>query len=458
MIQRALVADDESMDRNVMQETLLAVDETIDVETASNGEEACRLLEQNCFDVVFTDLKMPQKDGLQVLETARSAPLPSEVVIITGYGDVHTAVAAMKKGSFDYLLKPICLDQVEALVNEINEHRRFIADDRRPDFELALPDGRAEIIGESNAIKEVCDKAVHVGATDATVLLQGASGTGKELVSTLIHRSSPRRAGPLIRVNCASLSETILESELFGHEKGAFTGAHATKPGRFELANGGTLLLDEISETSRKLQAELLRVIEQKVFERVGGTATLRVDVRIIATTNRDLATEVAEGRFREDLFYRLNVVPLTLPPLRNRDGDVEVLSNYFARKFARQFGKSCPTINEAAMARLRQHRWPGNVRELENTIQRLVIMDRKGAIEAADVPAYVGDRNGPLSKELASVGTLENMEREAILSTLRQVNGSRTRAAEKLRISTRTIRNKLNKYKREGHCKEIFS
>jgi transcriptional regulator with PAS, ATPase and Fis domain len=297
-----------------------------------------------------------------------------------------------------------------------------------------------------------------VAATDATVLLQGESGTGKELVCRLIHGSSPRRGGPFIRVNCAALSESILESELFGHEKGAFTGAHAARPGRFELAHRGSMLLDEITETSEKLQAELLRVIEEKEFERVGGTQTISVDVRIIATTNRDLAREVSEGRFREDLYYRLNVVPLVLPPLRERGDDVALLSRHFARKFARRLGKPCPKLHEDVVATFSRYPWPGNVRELENLMQRLVIMDERGTIEPDDLPDYLAG-GGALSRRGELWGpTLADVERQFILKALREANGNRQRAAAKLEISTRTIRNKLSRYRTEGYLKETSS
>ncbi len=446
---KVLVADDEVMDRQLMEETLLTIDNTLKITTARDGEEACRLLDEDQFDLVFTDMKMPEKNGLAVLEKAKCCPGVRDVVIVTGFGDVRTAVEAMKQGCFDYLMKPICVEQVEEVFARIRGMKRKSSDTP------GLSDLSGSIIGESPALKEVCLRAMHVGGTDATVLLQGESGTGKELVSRLVHESSPRKDKPFIRVNCAALSETLLESELFGHEKGSFTGAHIAKPGRFELAAGGTLLLDEISETSEKLQAELLRVIEQKEFERVGGTRTIRVDVRIVATTNRDLAKEVAEGNFREDLYYRLNVVPLVLPPLRERQGDVEILTQHFAVRFARKLSKACPKITREAINRLSMYSWPGNVRELENLVHRLVIMDAGGIIDAANLPDYL-DKPSALTKDAAaapSTGTtLDAIEKDVILKTLQQVNGNRTLAAERLNISTRTIRNKLHRYTTEAH------
>ncbi len=458
MIQKAIVADDAPADRELMEELLRAVDEDLDVAVARDGVEACKLLEQDSFDVIFTDLKMPGKDGLQVLQKARSLDPPSEVVVVTGHGDVPTAVEAMKRGGFDYLLKPISVDEVEVLLRRLNEHRRLVEENRYLHAELTGGNGVQDIVGNSAAVKQTCAEAMHVARTDATVLLQGESGTGKELISRLIHNSSPRRKAAFIRVNCAALSDSILESELFGHEKGAFTGAHAARLGRFELADGGTLLLDEITETSDKLQAQLLRVIEQKEFERVGGTRTIRVDVRFIVTTNRDLAAEVAEGRFREDLYYRINVVPLVLAPVRERDGDVELLTGHFVRKFSRRLGKQCLKVDEGVLEAFRKYPWPGNVRELENLMQRIVIMDTDGVLGVDDLPDYV------LAPRRAAVGeppwgsTLADVEREVILQTLRKVAGNRTRAAERLDISTRTIRNKLKKYMTEGHIEEDFS
>jgi len=449
---RILVADDDAMDRRLMEETLAALDEGLQIVAVRGGDDACALLERESFDVVFTDLKMPRKGGLDVLAKAMAADASTEVVIVTGHGDVPTAVEAMKKGAFDYLLKPISVDQVEVRLQKIKERQRLVQENEYLRAELSGGRAPVKIVGRSRALRDVCARAVHVAATDATVLLQGESGTGKELVSRLIHASSPRRDGPFIRVNCAALSESILESELFGHEKGAFTGAIASKPGRFELADGGTLLLDEISETSAKLQAELLRVIEEREFERVGGTRTMRVDVRLIATTNCDLPRETAQGRFREDLFYRLNVVPLVLPPLREREGDVELLARHFARKFARKLGKTCPKVHPDAMRKLAAYPWPGNVRELENLVQRLVIMDADCEIGLDDLPDHLGALAAVRADALPWGPTLADAERQVILKVLREVGGNRTRAAERLNISTRTIRNKLQKYKEEGY------
>jgi len=458
MIQKVLIADDNRTDRELMQEIVHALDEGIETATAEDGRQACALLESDCFDVIFTDLKMPGKGGLAVLEKAQGSGQTTDVVMVTGHGDVPTAVEAMKKGCFDYLLKPISVGQVEVLLRKLRERRRLVEENTYLRSELAAREGCGEMIGESRHIQRAIAQALHVAPTDATVLLQGETGTGKELFCRLIHDSSPRRRAALIRVNCAALSESILESELFGHEKGAFTGAHRSRAGRFELAHGGTLLLDEITETSQKLQAELLRVIEEREFERVGGMRTIKVDVRIIATTHRDLAAEVREGRFREDLYYRLNVVPLTLPPLRVRGDDVRLLTEFFLAKFAAKAGKRVPAISPEAMEKLSRYSWPGNVRELENLIQRIVIMSGDGSIGAGLLPAYLDEGTPPALCHRAWGRTLEDVEKQAILAALEETGGNRTRAAERLNISTRTIRNKLKKYMAGGCRVESFS
>lgn len=458
MIRRVLVADDEPADRELMTEVLLAADGGLQAQAASDGQEACRMLDEEDYDAVFTDLRMPGRGGMEVLHAAREAPGQTDVVIVTGHGEVPTAVRAMKEGCFDFLLKPITVDQVEVLLQRLREHRRLVEENAylRSDFEL--DDDTHDIVGRSEAFRRACARAVRVSSTDATVLVEGESGTGKELIARLIHECSPRREGSFVRVNCAALSETLLESELFGHTRGAFTGADRARPGRFEIADGGTLLLDEITETSAKLQAELLRVIEAREFQRVGGNRTITVDTRIIATTNRDLAAEVARGGFREDLYYRLNVVPIELPPLRERPGDVELLSHYFAGLTARNLGKDRPTITDEAVEKFRRYPWPGNVRELQNLMQRLLIMDDDGIIDAVDLPDYL-ECNGVTADADKRWGpTLEDVERQAILRALRQTGGNRTRAAERLDISTRTVRNKLKKYAAEGVLPEEFS
>ena len=458
MIENVLVADDELSDRELMREVLLTVDEGLSIRTATNGKEACHLLKSQDFDAVFTDLRMPARDGLEVLECARGSSPPVEVVMATGYGEVTVAVDAMRRGCFDFLLKPITVDKVEVVLDRLGRSQRLTRDSDylRAQFDSAVC--TRGIVGSSEPFRRACAQALQVSKTDATVLLQGESGTGKELIARLIHESSPRKEKPFIRVNCAALSESLLESELFGHKKGAFTGADSDRVGRFEMADKGTLLLDEITETSSKLQAELLRVIEAREFQRVGSSKTIKVDTRIIATTNRDLASEVASGNFREDLYYRLNVVPVKLPPLRQRSGDVEILSRHFAEQVAEELSVTPPEISEEVLDEFRQYPWPGNVRELQNLMKRLLILDQDGVITRDDLPAHL-DGTGVRPDDERDWGPkLEDIERQAILDALRNAGGNRTRAAEKLGISARTIRNKLNKYAEAGCLPEDFS
>lgn len=459
MIRKVLVADDEPRDRELIEEGLQSLDGDIDVKTAEDGKKACELAEEEQFDVMFADLCMPERDGIDVLEHVSSESPMTEVIIVTGYAGVPTAVKAMKKGCFDYLEKPITVDEVDAVLKRVSTHRRLVEENNYYRSEFDAGDEGPELIGQSTVFQETCDQAMQVAPTDATVLLQGESGTGKELIARLIHQQSPREQGPFIRVNCAALSESLLESELFGHTKGAFTGAEKAKPGRFELADGGTLLLDEITETSDKLQAELLRVIEEKEFERVGGTSTIHVDVRIIATTNREIEEEVSDGRFRQDLYYRLNVVPIELPPLRERKSDIPLLVRYFARRFAKQLGRRCPEFTDDALEKLKQHPWPGNVRELENLVQRVLIMHPHSSIGPENLPSRLHYRTAASTAgEADTARTLEEIERQAILNSIREADGNKTKAAEKLDISARTIWNKLKKYKAEGVLPENLS
>lgn len=453
MISKALVVDDDEMDRELIYEGLCCIDEAIDVQTARDGQEACERATEEDFDVVFADLCMPQKDGIEVLESVSETSPLTEIVMITGHSRVATVVEAMKKGCFDYLTKPVSVEEVEAVLTRLNRHRHLIEQNNFFRSELGKKCENVQLIGKSPEFDAVCRDAVRVAPTDATVLIQGESGTGKELLARLIHAQSERDENAYICVNCAALADSLLESELFGHVKGAFTGANKSKPGRFELADEGTLLLDEVTETSEKLQAELLRVIETNRFERVGGTETIDVDVRILATTNRDVEKEVAEGNFREDLYYRLNVVPIELPPLRDRSGDVRVLARFFARRVSKKLKQRCPDFTERALCALEQYSWPGNVRELENMIRRVLIMTPDSQISVEDLPDRVrdGGASSTGSEKWREAETLEEIEREAILETIREADGNKTRAADKLGISPRTVWNKLNKYEDQG-------
>jgi len=459
-IERVLVVDDEMLMREFLSETLARAG--CEVTLASNGTEACRLLaEGKVFDFVMTDIKMEGAGGLEVLAQAKACCPRMLVVLMTAHATLDTALQAMRSGAFDYLTKPITAEQVDVLLSKAAAYRTLLEENRfHRRTALCTDDGFEDIVGRSEPMKAVFKLIEKVASSSATVLVSGESGTGKELVARAIHRRSPRQDKPFIRVNCAALPETLLESELFGHEKGAFTGASERRPGRFELAHTGTLLLDEIGETTLALQSKLLRVLQEREFERVGGTKTLKVDVRVICTSNRDLKKAIAEDLFREDLYYRLNVVPIHMPPLRERAGDLPMLADYLLRKYAERHGKPSAQLTAAVREALCEHTWPGNVRELENAIERGVILN-----DFSFLPSRKSDLDGMTehgvkvpygSAEFASVseghdinGTnfLPEVERRVILRTLQQEQGNRTQAARILGLSVRTLYSKLREY-----------
>ena len=392
--------------------------------------------------------------------------------MMSGFGTVESAVECMRLGAFDYLLKPFSISQIEVLVKKAETYRQMVRVNEYLASELT---SAKELVGESNPILMLREVLRKVAPTEATVLIQGENGTGKELVAQAIYRASGRASQPYIRVNCAALSESLMESEFFGHEKGAFTGATERREGRFELASGGTLLLDEISEISPRLQAKLLRVLQEREFERVGGTKTIQVDVRVLATTNRDLGRSVEKGDFREDLYYRLNVFPVSVPPLRERKGDIELLARHFLNHFCKQHGKADVALTSECISILEAHRWPGNVRELQNTVERAVILSEPG-MALSPVVLGLGEGTGfpvavqlPVKRGKPLVGTpplanstvsaaesgtanvgmpLSEVEKNHILRVLESSGGNRTRASETLGISIRTLRNKLQEYR----------
>ncbi len=371
-IRSCVVADDEVLNRDLLTEIMAKLG--VACRTAKDGVQALKLLEAEPADLLLTDIRMPGMGGLKLLLKAKEKWPDMPVVMMTAFASVESAVESMRQGAYDYLMKPFGVEQVEALLLRLGERAGLVREVRR--LKEAVRDRHQErrLLAQSPAMTAVMDLVERAARAPATVLVRGESGTGKELVSRLLHERSPRADGPFISVNCAALTETLLTSELFGHEKGAFTGADEQRQGRFELADGGTLLLDEITETGADLQAKLLRVLEERAFERVGGSRTIRVDVRIVATTNRDLLAEVKAGRFREDLYYRLNVIPIHLPPLRERTGDVPPLIDHYLALFARELGVKAKLADEAR-ALLAAYRWPGNVRELVNVVERLVVL-----------------------------------------------------------------------------------
>ncbi len=447
---RILVVDDEPL----IQEVLCVALERKNyaVEWVEDGKEALKRLKEGDFDLIVTDIRMPGVSGMEILRRAKEIDPNIGVILITAFGSIKNAVQAMKEGAFDYITKPFSIDEVEMTVEKFFQYQRLVHENLYLRTELGRRYGIENIVGRSPKMQAVFEQVYAVAPSNATVLIQGPSGTGKELIARAIHELSPRRNRAFVKTNCAALPEGLVESELFGHEKGAFTGAIRRTKGRFELADGGTLLLDEISEISASLQAKLLRVLQEKEFEKVGNPETVSVDVRVIATTNRDLREEIAAGRFREDLFYRLNVVPINLPPLCERKEDIPLLVDHFVEKYSRQNSRVIEGVEPEVMDKLLSYSWPGNVRELENVVERAVVISRGPVLTARDF--FVGDEYGVQRRPVTQVPTdltLREMEREMILKALQENNNNRTWAARKLGISVRTLRNKLREYREEG-------
>ncbi len=443
---RILVVDDEASQRDLLH--LVLTEEGYSVETASSGEEAVLKVEDSFYNLVIMDMKMGGMGGLEALKRIKEISSAVQVLIVTAYASVDTAVDAMRSGALNYLTKPIDLEELKVQVDKTIQFSHLVAENESLKAQVAETFEASQIIGNSPRILEIFDTLHMVAPTDATVLILGESGTGKELVADAVHANSPRKKGPLVKVNCAALPETLLESELFGHEKGSFTGAVARREGRFKLADGGTLFLDEIAEMSLLLQAKLLRVIQTRSFERVGGTETISSDVRLVVATNRDLEEEVREKRFREDLYYRLNVVPVTLPPLRERREDIPLLAEHFLSEIAERNVKLIRGFSPQAMDLLVRNRWKGNVRELENVVERAVIMARGDLIQTSDLPGHITDEGDAPSAGIIPGRPLSDLEREAILSTLEMTGGNRTETAKLLGISRRTLQYKLKEFK----------
>jgi DNA-binding NtrC family response regulator len=442
-----LVIDDEEIMREYVEETLLRAGH--DVQSASSGQDGIDLLQQHTFDVVVSDLKMKPVGGMDVLRWTREHCPSTHVIIMTAYGTVETAVTALKRGATDYILKPFAPDELELAVTRSLEREQLERENQYLRTEANHAYDFQAMVGESGAMRDVYDQIAKIASSRATVLIRGESGTGKELVARALHYSGNRAKKPFIKVNCAALSAGLLESELFGHEKGSFTGAHERKIGRFELADHGTLLLDEVSEISSELQPKLLRALQEREFERVGGSSPIQVDTRIVATSNRDLEEAVAEGTVREDLFFRLNVIPVYLPPLRDRKEDITALMDLFMTRFAHENARNLSGFTHEARDLFMDYDWPGNVRELQNTIERAVVLSSGPELEAEDF-ALGGVRVAGGDDEMAITAgtTVAQMERTLILHTLEHCNQNRTHAAKALGISVRTLRNKLKEYR----------
>ena len=438
-----LVADDEAGVRESVGRALRR--EGFRVVPAEDGQAALDLLRRGGVDVLLADLRMPGLDGLQLLRAVKLLAPEVEVIVLSGHGTVEEAVQAMKEGAYDFLTKPLERARLVGTVRQALERRALVLENRSLQRRLDELVGAGEIIGESPAIRQLLALVKQVAPTSATVLIEGESGTGKELVARALHEGSARRERPFIRVNCAALPETLLESELFGYERGAFTGAVARKEGRFELADGGTLLLDEVGDLSAPTQAKLLRALQDGEFERLGGTKSLKVDVRIVAATNQDLAALVKQHRFREDLYYRLNVITIRIPPLRERVEDIPLLAQHFLRLYAAKNHRTLDGFTEAALAQLRAYPWPGNVRELEHAVERAVILARGTLIDVADLPPAISQTEAVTRVVSIPIGMpLDEVEQRLIEETLKLTKGNKELAAKLLGIASRTIYRKL--------------
>ena len=447
-IDKIVVVDDELMIRKALETQLR--NKRYSVASAGDLKSARKILARDSFDLVFLDLRLPDGEGTDLLEELMAKADGPMVVMMTGYGSVESAVSCMQMGAFDYVVKPFSFEQIEVVVDKVASFDKMR---RVTKYYVEESDPRSsDIVGESQPVKELKTLVGKVAKTEATVLITGENGTGKELVARELYRSSLLAKQPYIRVNCAAISETLMESEFFGHEKGSFTGATERREGRFELADGGTILLDEISEISSALQAKLLRVLQEKEFERVGGNKTIQVKVRVLATTNRNLLEEVEKGKFREDLYYRLNVFPIAVPPLRERGDDILLLAKTFLGRHAMRHGIKKLSFSKSCEKAINQHSWPGNVRELENAVERAVILsDENNSIEPellGLVQIEKGQKTSPSktnqSEEIENIQELEKLHIEKIL---KRCEGNRTHAAKKLGLNVRTLRNKIKEF-----------
>ncbi|MDK2970511.1 MAG: hypothetical protein PWP23_266 [Candidatus Sumerlaeota bacterium] len=445
MTHRILIVDDEKNTREGLRWALESHAE--EVLLAPDGEQALLLLGDNPVDLVVSDLKMPKMDGMELLQHVREEFPETEFVMLTGHGTVETAVDAMKSGAFDYLMKPVNLEELGLLVKRVFESRELKRENERLRAEVNERYGFENIVGNSPAMQRIFQVVRQVAPTKASVLVQGETGTGKELVARAIHYNSPRRKKAFVAVNCGALSQSLLESELFGHEKGSFTGAVSQRAGRFEAADKGTIFLDEIGETSPEFQVKLLRILQEQELERVGGSKPIKVDVRVIAATNRDLKKEVEAGRFREDLYYRLNVIKIDLPPLRERQEDTALLVHHFLQQFNKEHGRNL-TIGPKTMQLLQNYSWPGNVRQLRTMMESISILTPGKEIQPKHLPEEVAADPDPGSQLRLKVGmTVRDAERELIRATLNEYGGNKAKAARVLGLGRKTLYRKLEEY-----------
>ncbi len=458
-MEKILVVDDEQSLREVLSIMLKRAGYA--VTSVSDGEEAIEQVQKEIFDLVITDLRMPKVDGMEVLRAVKSASPETVVLIITAFATADSAVEAMKQGAYDYLTKPFQVDEVQLIIRNALEKRRLTTENILLKREMASQSSFAQLVGQSEAMQKVFDVVKKVADSKSNVLICGESGTGKELVARAIHYNSARSALPFVAVNCSAVPETLLESELFGHIKGSFTGAISNKAGLFEVANGGTIFLDEIGDTTPTIQVKLLRVIQEREFRRVGGTQDIKVDVRVVAATNKDLEKAVADGSFREDLYYRLDVIPIRLPPLRLRSGDIPLLVAHFLTRFSKESGKPVPTLSPEAMQVLLGHEWRGNVRELENLIERVVAFSTGGTVTEADMRGWLHrtvspQQQGGIPTDLPDdgldlEGMINGIEKDLLLKALERTQWVKKKAARLLRLNTRSFRYRLEKYAIKG-------
>ena len=444
---RILVVDDEAVIREGIARVLTK--EGFLIKAVASGREALQELSRNAYNVVLLDIKMPDMDGLDVLKALSEAEEHShlEVIMVTGYPEINTAVQSIKQGAFDYLTKPFTPEQLKLTIRKALEHKQLLLENQLLRKQMELQGGSDPLIGKSKAMQKIFQTIEKVAPTDSTVLIYGPSGTGKELVARAIHQHSRRLDKEFVAVDCSALVETLLETELFGHVKGSFTGAIHTKHGFLELANGGTFFFDEISNLSMNIQAKLLRVIQEREFIKVGSEKRIKVDIRIIASTNQDLRQGIREGLFREDLFYRLSVVPIHLPPLKERREDIPLLVEYFLNRFGKKCRKTIPGISPDALELLMEYEWPGNVRELQHLIERIVILEDGPTIQAENLPWFIHRHHQDLPASEIGTASLKELERHHIKMLLKKTKGNRTRAATLLGINRKTLLEKIKKH-----------
>jgi two-component system, NtrC family, response regulator AtoC len=442
---RVLIVDDEAVVRNGVTRALEK--KGFQVKQAANGREALSCLQTQAFDLVLLDIRMPEVDGTELLKRIRADYPGTDVIMITGYPTIDSAVYCVKHGALDYLVKPFRLDDLDAALNRVGQRTDYSVPSVIDHCGMQVDSGNKFIIGQSKSMKMIFDKILKVAPTDSTVLISGESGTGKELVARAIHTYSKRCDNEFLAIDCSSLVETLLESELFGHVKGSFTGAAQTKHGFFELANHGTFFFDEIANLSLNIQAKLLRVIQEREFMKVGDHKKIKLDIRIISASNKSLKESVKAGDFRPDLYYRLSVVPIHIPPLRKRKEDIPLLINHFMVHFCQKIKKPVPEISTEAMEILEQYPWPGNVRELEHTLERILILEDTDVIRARNLPSFMTQRQGEFQIFSEEPTSLEELEKKYIRFVLRKTGGKKTKAAELLGINRKTLGMKLKKY-----------